>query len=288
MKEYSGRNDPASRPNHVYITQIERFLCGKRPQDPLCGDRIVESDHFIAVIDGATPKGERSWDGVRGDAYVAQVIARAIEELVPDVEAREAIEQINLRVRAEYEKIGMAFSAVPPQERLQASVVIYSMARREVWCFGDCGCRINDCCYSNAIPGDRLLADLRAYCLEAVRLQGIVCEGGTDYGREQILPWIKLNMLFANADGPFGYDIINGGEIRAERVKICPVQAGDRVVLASDGYPKLFLTWRETEDYLQWALVQDPDCVGLLRGTKGVAPGAVSYDDRSYIGFTVL
>lgn len=276
------------RRDHDYVSDVERFLCGKLPHLPLCGDAIAESAHFIAVIDGATPKGDRLWDGLRGDAYVAQVMARAIGELSPDIEAREAIGFINRRVGEEYEKNGLDFSTLPPRERLQASVVIYSMTRREVWSFGDCGCLINDRYLSVGHPGDRLLADLRAYYIEAARLQGIAAADDTDYGREQIMPLLKLNLLFANADSPFGYDVINGGEIHAERVRVYPVQAGDRVVLASDGYPKLFATWRETEDYLQRALAQDPACIGILRGTKGVASGAVSYDDRSYIGFTVL
>ena len=288
MKDHTWQSEIIENPNDAYVTRIERFLCGKLLLESACGDRIAESRYFIAVIDGATPKGDRLWDGLRGDAYVARVMAEAIGEMMPDITAREAIDLINRRVRDEYRRIGLDFSTMPPQERLQASVVIYSKVRREVWCFGDCGCLINGCHYSNPILGDRLLADLRAYHIEAARLQGITPEDDGDYGRAQILPLIKLNMLFANADSPFGYDIINGGEIHAERVKIYPVQAGDRVVLASDGYPKLFDTWRETEDYLQWALKQDPDCIGLLRGTKGIAPGAVSFDDRSYIGFTVL
>ena len=91
----------------------------------------------------------------------------------------------------------------------------------------------------------------------------------------------------ANYSGEFGYDVINGGKICPDNVIVYQVKAGDRVILASDGYPDLFDTIEETENYLFLMLENDPLCIHDLRGTKGVLPGNQSFDDRSYIGFYV-
>ena len=97
----------------------------------------------------------------------------------------------------------------------------------------------------------------------------------------------KKQILFANTDRPFGYDVINGGAIRAENVKMYGVKTGDHIVLASDGYQVLFGTLAECEQYLRDALREDRACVRKLRGTKGVGPDKESCDDRCSISFVV-
>ena len=144
---------------------------------------------------------------------------------------------------------------------------------------------MNEKTYSEVRPADKLLADMRAMYLETARLDGVNYEG--DIGREAIMPLLKQCIKLANTDGEFGYDAINGGPVKPENVKIVPVKEGDFVVLASDGYPKLFDTLKETESYLFEALKKDPECIGVLRSTKGLKKGNESYDDRSYISFKV-
>jgi hypothetical protein len=55
------------------------------------------------------------------------------------------------------------------------------------------------------------------------------------------------------------------------------------LVLASDGYPEILPTLAETEARLAELLAEDPSCVGVLRGTKGVMAGQISFDDRAYL-----
>jgi len=259
------------------MTEIKEVKCiGK--EENTCGDQYVINDHFIAVIDGATPKGEMLWNGQNGDAYVSAVIAEAIKELDKDISAIEAIDIINQKVREQYDN----FDSLDPAERLQASIVIYSIARKEIWSFGDCKFLINDTEYQDVKKGDVLLSDLRAFVMECAQLS----HKQTD-GREQILPFLKIYPSLANTDTSFGYDVINGGTIHADHVKIYPVHSGDCVVLASDGYPELFNTLAESEAYLEKALSEDPQCTGILRGTKGISKQGCSFDDRTYIRFIV-
>ena len=256
----------------------------------LCGDTFVWSDNYIAVIDGATPKGEMLWDGQKGDVFIAGLVADAITVMDPSYTAQEGITHINDVVRAAYDVHGVEFSELKPAERLQCSVLIYSVQRHEIWSFGDCMLRINNQNFQNIKEADRLFAALRAFCIQIERDRRGADTDESElsmYGREQILPYLRDMMTLANRNVPFGYDVIDGGNIVPDNVTVYAVQKDDCVVMASDGYPKLFDTLEDTEAYLLKALAEDPTCIGALRGTKGIQPGHQSYDDRTYVSFRV-
>ena len=275
-----------------YRTPVQdvKSVIAKDGQSALCGDTYVWGDHFIAVIDGATPKGEMLWDGKKGDVFVSHLVADAIVAMNPEYTAQEAVSYINGVVRQAYESHGVQFEQLLPAERLQCSILVYSTRRYEVWSFGDCMLRINQKDYVNIKEGDKLFAALRAFCIQIER-----DHRGCDidevalslYGREQILPYLKSYTSLANRDVPFGYDVIDGGNINPEHVKVYTVQRNDSVIMASDGYPRLFDTFEETEKFLKDALEADPTCIDQLRGTKGIAPGNVSFDDRTFVSFCV-
>ncbi len=271
-----------SLPSHIK----EYFTKAKDGISTLHGDSVHISNGFIAVIDGATPKGKRLWNGMKGDAFVSNLLKDALSSLSPDLGGSEVIERLNACVAEEYVRNGLAFESLPPEERLQASIVIYSVARREIWSFGDCQYRTGGKNYTFTRKGDALFADLRAFANSVACMEGK--DPNIDHGREAILPFLRQYVNFANTDTEFGYDVINGGKIRADRVQITHVNKGDLVILASDGYPCLFDTLAECEAYLSRALAEDPDCIGLLRSTKGIVKGNVSYDDRSFVSFVAL
>ncbi len=250
------------------------------------GDSILINDSYIAVIDGATPKGARIWNGMKGDAFVSNLLKDALSSLAPDLGGSEVIARLNACVAEEYQKNDLDFEVLPPEERLQASIVIYSVKRREIWSFGDCQYRTGGKNYTFTRKGDALFADLRAFVLSLDETDTRSTE--KDLGREAILPFLRKYLSLANTDSEFGYDVINGGVVHSERVHITPVKPGDLVILASDGYPCLFDTLAESEAYLTKALAEDPDCIGALRSTKGLVPGNVSYDDRSFISFVAM
>lgn len=275
---------------HHSVLKNDQSVIPKDGTGGPCGDRYVWGDHFIAVIDGATPKGEMLWDGQKGDVFVAAVAADAILNMDPEISAEDAINEINEAIRDAYTARGLDFKTLQPEERLRCSLLIYSVYRHEIWSFGDCMLRINQRDFVHVKEGDQLLAALRAFCIQIERDRrgpGADEKELSVYGREQILPYLKEYTSLANRDVPFGYDVLDGGTIHAKNVKIYAVQKDDCVVMASDGYPKLFDTLKETEEYLGEALKKDPTCIGLLRGTKGIVPGNISYDDRTYVSFKV-
>lgn len=274
---------------HKIIEKKQRFIMSKTGHGEVCGDAIVETPDYIAVIDGATPKGERLWEGMPGDVYIAKCISRAITGMDRDLTAEEAVRYINDAVSRAYTENHVTYEMLDNAEKLQASMIIYSVSKHEVWCFGDCLLRINQRDYTNYKQLDVLMRDLRAFCVEYEMIQGThhYDPDGEDSGRQQILPFLKKQTVFANTNYSFGYDVIDGGRIYPEHVQVYAVQTGDRVTMSSDGYPKLFDTLEASEHYLARFLQEDPECIYELRSTKGIYHGNVSFDDRAYISFNV-
>lgn len=286
LQKYLARN-AALVPEPIHDQRVlpdESFCIGKDGVSSENGDHIYNGEHFKAVFDGATPKGERLWDGIPGDVYVSSLLAEAMKHVDPCADAGRVITYLNDVIRESYAAHNVSFDALPPEERLQASIVVYSKYRSEVWCFGDCSLKINHNFYKHTRPGDKLLSDLRAFWTQLCLMKQKPPKDD-DPGREAILPFLREFPTLANQPGEYGYDVINGGKICPENVIVYPVNKGDRIILSSDGYPALLDTLAETEDHLFRMLEKDPMCINELRGTKGVKKGNQSFDDRSYISF---
>ena len=61
-----------------------------------------------------------------------------------------------------------------PEERICASVVIYSRLRREVWLVGDCHCLLNGVYYDNPKPYEQELAEMRAQRVRELLASSVV------------------------------------------------------------------------------------------------------------------
>ena len=148
---------------------------------------------------------------------------------------------------------------------------------------------INGVAKTHAKEVDDLFSSVRAFVIAAYLKQGGDPDAlyEHDVGREAVLPFLKVQSLFANSDEPFGYPVLNGTGINQGQTVIYSLQAGDHVVLASDGYPKLFPTLTESEENLQRILATDPLSIGENRETKLKVKGNLSFDDRSYLSFYV-
>jgi hypothetical protein len=182
---------------------------------------------------------------------------------------------------------------IAPELRPVAHVGIYSIARNEIW-------QISDVAYwhsgmSHSIPEklvDHHSSGLRAAILNAELIRGATLDelASNDIGRKAIEPILTRQALFCNntAAGEWAYGAIDGRKVPKELIRVHAI--ADQItelVLASDGYPAIYGSLRETEENLKNLLLKDPLCIGPLRSTKGVKPGQVSFDDRSYIRFAI-
>lgn len=173
--------------------------------------------------------------------------------------------------------------------RLTASCIIFSRKQKEVWMFGDCQCRIHKHTYTNEKPVDRQLAQIRSEIIHYLLKQGHTEQElrKNDLGRMFIYQALMEQCSFQNnrSSGPYAYTVIDGFPILKEHIPVFSVPERTEVILASDGYPVLFDSWKETEKYLQKILSDDPLCISLNIATKGLNHGQNSFDDRTYIRF---
>ena len=261
---------------------FEQFIKGKKNNQAFCEDALFVSEDFIAVVDGVTAKTDTLFNGKTGGRAAAEKICEAISRFPKDMTLDDAVEILTAYVNSLYSD-GVPFGSAA------ASVIIYSNFHKEIWSVGDCQCYINDEFYSHNKEIDSIVSDMRALVLEMNRRQGMTDEDflHNDPGREFVLPVIKNLQIFANAGGKFSYGVINGAKIQKEDMIVHKVKAGDEIVLASDGYPKLMRTLAESEKLLQKEILNNPLCDKDFRSTKGVQKDSLSFDDRTYIRFRV-
>ena len=278
---------------------IESSIIGKKSPEA-CEDGMVVTDDFIAVIDGSTSKTPKHLNpDMKNGRYAMMLISEYIrEELEADASVDEFCQGVTAYIYTKvYEKLGVEERLKEhPEERLTASAILYSRTRNEVWMVGDCQAIIDGKLYENGKPYEQEIARKRVELIE----QGL----SPAEARKQIEPLLIEAMLSGQNQT---YTVIDGFPIYREGVKIVvlkvnpassgietyfqehpePVSSPNEVVLASDGYPFLKPTLSASEAALAEQIANDPQNIHSFIATKGIVEGNKSFDDRTYIRFSV-
>ena len=289
---------------------IESSIIGKKSPEA-CEDGMVITDDFIAVIDGSTSKTPKHLNpDMKNGRYAMMLISEYIrEELKADASVDDFCQGVTAYIYNKvYEKLGVEERLKEhPEERLTASAILYSRTRNEVWMVGDCQAIIDGKLYENGKPYEQEIARKRVELIE----QGL----SPAEARKQIEPLLIEAMLSGQNQT---YTVIDGFPIYREGVKVvsvsdscsvqdsCSVPASDSVpcsdsvsasgtifvssseiVLASDGYPFLEPTLAASEAALAEQIANDPQNIHSFIATKGIVEGNKSFDDRTYIRFSV-
>lgn len=254
---------------------IEHFICGKHAADD-CEDGIVTTNDFAAVIDGSTSKTPTRLDpSMKNGRFAMMLISEYIKQMPADYTMDDFCRGITIRIAEEYNKRGITERmAEHPEERLTASAIIYSKSRKEMWMVGDCQAIIDGTYYDNSKPYEQDIAMQRAALIK----NGMSPKDA----RRTIEPQLIKAMLEGQNRQ---YAVIDGTPIYMPGTRI--VKASNSVVLASDGYPTLLPTLKESEEALALHLANDPQNIGDFVATKGLVEGNVSFDDRAYIKLTI-
>jgi glycerophosphoryl diester phosphodiesterase len=273
---------------------IEQSLIPKNPQKK-SEDGIVITNDFIAIIDGSTSKATRQWSSrMSNGCYAMTVISSLIRKMPPDTSCHQFCVKATKAIRDVYlpfwkltgRQDTAELLATHPEERLSASAIIYSNRRREIWLVGDCQCLVGGELCENPKPYEQRLAEMRAQ-----KVQELLADGKTpdeiladDQARAAIIPEMLREMQGQNKT----YAVIDGFPIPETRVPIIALDFRPwEIVFASDGYPFLCPTLAESEARLQEQRQNDPLNIGHFKATKGFTPGFNSFDDRTYIRFSV-
>ena len=278
---------------------IESSILGKKSPEA-CEDGMVVTDDFIAVIDGSTSKTPKHLNpDMKNGRYAMMLISEYIrEELKADASVDDFCQGVTAYIYNKvYEKLGVEeWLKEHPEERLTASAILYSRTRNEVWMVGDCQAIIDGKLYENGKPYEQEIARKRVELIE----QGL----SPAEARKQIEPLLIEAMLSGQNQT---YTVIDGFPIYQEGVKVValkmksasssievyfqeqtkPISSPNEVVLASDGYPFLKPTLAASEAALAEQIANDPQNIHSFIATKGIVEGNKSFDDRTYIRFSV-
>ena len=287
---------------------IESSIIGKKSPEA-CEDGMVVTDDFIAVIDGSTSKTPKHLNpDMKNGRYAMMLISEYIrEELKADASVDDFCQGVTAYIYNKvYEKLGVEERLKEhPEERLTASAILYSRTRNEVWMVGDCQAIIAGNLYENGKPYEEKIARKRVELIE----QGL----SPAEARKQIEPLLIKAMLSGQNQT---YTVIDGFPVYREGVKVvsvsdsCSVQdsvpasdsvpcsdsvsasgtifvSSSEIVLASDGYPFLEPTLAASEAALAEQIANDPQNIHSFIATKGIVEGNKSFDDRTYIRFSV-
>ena len=298
----------AKRIKTLNMMIIESKIVGKKSQES-CEDGMVITDDFIAVIDGSTSKTPKHLNpDMKNGRYAMMLISEYIrEELEADASVDDFCQGVSAYIYNKvYEKLGVEERLKEhPEERLTASAILYSRTRNEVWMVGDCQAIIDGKLYENGKPYEEKIARKRVELIE----QGL----SPAEARKQIEPLLIEAMLSGQNQT---YTVIDGFPIYREGVKVvsvsdsCSVQdsvpasdsvpcsdsvsasgtisvSSSEIVLASDGYPFLEPTLAASEAALAEQIANDPQNIHTFIATKGIVEGNKSFDDRTYIRFSV-
>jgi hypothetical protein len=267
---------------------IEQFLKSKTHNESDCEDSLFVSEHFAAVIDGTTSKSNLKYRNETSGKACSQLIKKALEELPVNSTALQAVEFLTSAVFSMYKESGIQEHVLnSPSERASAGIVIYSRTKNEIWMVGDCQCRIDGAYYSNTKAIDCLLSDIRSLFIQTELKQGISLSTiqDNDSGREYITPLLKRQSVFQNSieTNEFTYGVIDGFKVPESEIKVIKLSEPTTIILATDGYPRLFDTLTQSEGYLNKILSNDPLCFQKFKSTKGLKPGNCSFDDRAFL-----
>lgn len=274
---------------------IESKIEGKKSPES-CEDGLVVTADFIAVIDGSTSKTPHHLSpDMKNGRYAMVLISEYIQhELKPESTVEDFCEGVTSYIYNKvYRQQGIEEQMqAHPEERLTASVILYSKAKNEVWMVGDCQAIIDGKLYENNKPFEDIVARRR---VELIR-QGFTPQEA----RKTIEPLLIQAMLEGQNKT---YTVIDGFSIYQKGVKVVSLNAPQKnvetdvadslplptkeIVLASDGYPFLKPTLSESEEALAHLLAYDPQCTHEFIATKGIVEGNKSFDDRTYIRFQI-
>ena len=218
--------------------------------------------------------------------YAMIVIQEVIKNLPADVTLSKFCTIATDAIASVYEqhKISRFRLMEHPEERLTASLCIFSRFRKEIWMIGDCQCLLDGRHYDNPKPYEAPVARRRSVLIHEMISSGTHTVEqllAHDHARDVVVTDIIESCHHQNID----FSVIDGFPVKLEKVVTIPADTSNDIVLATDGYPFLFPTLQESEKALMLQLSDDPLCYQTFLATKGKIDGNVSFDDRAYIRF---
>lgn len=273
----------------------EGLSLGKR--EHINNDRLVDFKRYIAVIDGVSSRNV-----VEGTTTLSDKIVEIfINNLKTGMDFNLVLEQTTKQTRQYKEdnnfinckKDGFVCGVIDKREG-------------KVYILGDITMKLNDFTYDKNPQIDELKSLYRSYLIHRYIKLGYTLDEievfdknkqlethllgiekiGIENGDNNAVNNLVSQDMFIGSECDFGYMVVNGGEHQLE-YEVYDINKGDTIILASDGYPKIYNTLKETEDYLNKVLKEDRLCFKTNKQVTGCYKNQNSYDDRTYVKVNV-
>jgi hypothetical protein len=268
---------------------IEQFTAAKKGAPENNEDVIVVTSDFIGVFDGSTLAAGETLEGMTGGRFAAVKLAEAVHGLPSDIDASGALRFLTASFNAAIKKAAVGTRIDPDNAMAAAGMTLYSRDKKELWSVADCPFAIDGVAFSKTMALEPIRTSLRQMLIHMELGRG---KTEQDLLENDPTPGIisstvmKGTRMFTNGIDPvFGYGVLNGHPVPEQHIRIIHTPNAKEIVIASDGYPDIFMTLKETEKYLAKVIAEDPLCYKTNPQPKGVLNGQRSYDDRSYIRF---
>ena len=253
---------------------LDAWTQSKRGDDELNEDAYVVADDVVAIFDGETDKSgsDPPTPGRQG----AQALAEAASCLPSSASPSEVSEFLHGAVRS------VADASSTPV----AVGAVLDLRSRRVVRIGDVSVCIDGVLHGAEKRLDDIAGAARAALLHSMLRSGADAEMllERDPGREMILPLLRAAAAWRNvADTDLGFPALDGTATPVSMIDVFDVPAGAHVILATDGYLDVRPSLEQAEEALARRIESDPLRLGPPPGTKGVLPGCMSFDDRTYV-----
>lgn len=271
----------AHRPFRV----LESLCATGKETDAKKEDRLIVTDSFAAVIDGATSSGPI------GDRPGGIVAAEAVEQTVGDLPADATVREFVDRATA---SIAAAIGNWPDETRMRPSAVaaVWSRSRGEVWRVGDCHVRIDGHAYPGGKEIDRIGYEFRCAVIRARLRLGMTSlenERRISTMEQPFRPLVLAQHAFLNLDSedPLAYGALSGTFVPDRFIEVFPAADASEIVLASDGFLSPPATLAEGLAEIARIRQDDPLMVELVMGSRPFMPGRDYFDDATYLRIAV-
>jgi hypothetical protein len=244
-------------------------------------DAWLVTNDLAAVIDGAGDIHGRTYRGKTWGRLATDCLVGAVRLLSPSSVAHEAFLELHHALQT------MSADLPPDMQKGStpaASIVIYNQVQRQVWRVGDANFSLDGDDHTVRTAFDDIQVELKRLIFEAVAYDN----------PDQLRPDEDLDLILRllhnyqpglqnpSQPGPYALSILDGHRppLRVEQFSV--PQDASLLILASDGYPRLFPTLQEAERFLYELRAQDPLLTGKFAQAKlPRQPGA--WDDRTYL-----
>lgn len=269
---------------------LEQFIEGKAKEQFKCEDMIFTGKRFFAVIDGATSTNDFLIEGKTTGRMAAELIKIALSKL-DNIAIPLNTETVLNRIHDEFEAVYKSdFKGVGNHIKMIASAAIYDSKMEKIYIVGDPKVMtFEDNQWTDHSKEHKI--NIKNAEKRAKKIKQCIDEGSSvdslrdnDLGRLHIIGDILAQSKHQNKPkSPLCYYAFDGTRFESSKIRVIDTKNSTEIIMASDGYLKLFPNLIDSENHLKKVLRDDPLLYQEYKETKGFYSGMNSFDDRAFL-----